>query len=113
MARFRVTAPLVVSYRSKGNSIMLEPGAIIDTADLPGHWKPPPSAVEALDADAISMLRDELNAIRKRAGGEASVWGLGSLLYRLGGSLADHPEFGEEHRLRVEAAARAPAKGKA
>jgi len=80
---------------------------------MPPHWRPHPTAMEPLDPEPVNMLRDELNAVRQRAGTEASIFGIGSIHYKLGGSLSSDPNNGEEYRLKAEAAVNGPVKGRA
>jgi hypothetical protein len=99
MAKFTLLSAHFLEMGPNRVPVRVEAGTVIDSESLPPHWKPTPQ-MRPMDAEAVELLKRELDQIRRKHGSEASVPAFGSLHYDLGGSLTDDPQHGHERRYR-------------
>jgi hypothetical protein len=101
MPRFRLLQPHTFEIyalrpwtagRGVPHTVYLEAGAIIDTAEMPPHFRPSPH-MTPLDPEAEAMLRTVVTEIRERAG-TTSPPTIGPMHHMPGGDLYRVPTDG-------------------
>lgn len=93
--RFRLTAPHHLEVGPHRIPTLVEAGTVIDTADLPAHFRPSP-AMEPLDDEAYAAVKAVCDAARAYQGHPHGVHGAGSV--PAFGPLHHHPGGDLEER---------------